>query len=146
MIDKKTELNIKEAKSFFEFWMKFHSVYKDTSSKELITEDDEGKFLETKDVIREKYDILKSGLDFKYIPHSRLTDPVSDVLSVKSVRLISEQNLKKLDNDWKDSYIFLNNILERLKSKKRRMEQFNPIGVFLKRYFKKEKYFGGEDD
>ncbi len=71
------------------------------------------------------------------MPHSRFTDPVADVLSINGIRLMSEKNLKKLNDDWRDSYVFLNNIIERLKNKRKRLEQFNPVGVFLKRFFEK---------
>jgi hypothetical protein len=46
--------------------------------------------------------------------------------------------LKKLNDDWKDAYIFLNSIVERLENKRRRLEPFNPMGVFLKRVFEKK--------
>ena len=49
-----------------------------------------------------------------------------------------EKNLKKLNEDWRDSYIFLNSIVERLKSRKKRLEQFNPIGVFMKRFLERK--------
>ena len=120
MIDKKTEGAIKALKDFLELWGKFHSIYKDIASKEIITKGAEAKFLETK-------------LEFKYMPHSRLTDPVGDILALDRITFISERRLKKLNEDWRDSYIFLNNIMERLKTKKRRLEGFNPIGVFFKR-------------
>ena len=134
MIDKKTEGAIKALKDFLELWGKFHSIYNDIASKEIITKGAEAKFLETKQVIREKYEALKNNeLEFKYMPRSRLTDPVSDILNLDRITFISERNLKKLNEDWRDSYIFLNNIMERLKTKKRRLEGFNPIGVFFKR-------------
>lgn len=135
MIDKKTEADIKAVKSFIEFWMKFHHIYNDTASKGIISKEDEEKFLETKDVIKAKYVELTGMMEFKYMPHGRLTDPVNEVLSVETIRLISEENQKRLNNDWKDSYVFLNNIQERLKEKRRRMEDFNPIGVFFKKIF-----------
>ena len=133
MIDKKIESNIKLVKSFLEFWAKFHSAYNDCISSQIISKDDEDKFLETKAMIKDKYSYLTNTLDFKYVPHGRLTDPVNDILLLHNVRFVSEKNLKKLQDDWRDSYIFLNNILERLKNNKRRMEEFNPIGVFFKR-------------
>ena len=135
MIDKKTESDIKTVKGFLEFWTKFHSIYSDTLAKELISKEDEDKFLETRDMIKNKYEELKNSLEFKYMPHSRLTDPADDVLSVSGIRFVSERNLKTLEEDWRDSYIFLNNILERLKDKKRRLEDFNTIGVLFKRFF-----------
>lgn len=137
-IDKKTSIDIKSVKEFLEFWEKFHSLYNDTLSKGIISKEDETKFLETKVMIMSKYDDLKGGLDFKYVPHGRLTDPVGEILSVGSVRFASEKNLKKLGDDWRDSYIFLNNILERLENRKRRLGQFSAVGVFMKRILRKK--------
>ena len=88
----------------------------------------------TKTMMRDKYDELKASLEYRYMPHGRFTDPVVDILSLQTVRFISEDNLKRLNNDWKDSYIFLNNIFERLKIRKRRFEGFNALGVFFKRF------------
>lgn len=133
MIDKKIEADIKLVKSFLEFWTKFHSAYNDITSSQIISKDDEDKFLETKAMMKDKYSHLTNTLEFKYVPHGRLTDPVNDILLLHNVRFVSERNLKKLEDDWRDSCIFLNNILERLKNNKRRMEEFNPIGVFFKR-------------
>ena len=70
-----------------------------------------------------------------HMPRGRLTDPVSDILGIDNVRFMAEKNLKKMDADWKDSYVFLNNVLERLENKKRRLDQFNPMGVFIKKFF-----------
>jgi hypothetical protein len=139
MIDKKTEADIRAVRGFLEFWAKFHSIYNSAISSETISKEDEDKFLETRDSIRAKYLEVKSGLDVNYMPHSRLTDPVGDVLSISGIRLMSEKNIKKLNEDWRDSYVFLNNIVERLKNKRKRLEQFNPVGVFLKRFFEKNK-------
>lgn len=133
MIDKKIEADIKLVKGFLEFWAKFHSAYNNIASSQIISKDDEDRFLETKAMIKDKYSYLTNALEFKYVPHGRLTDPVNDILLLHNVRFVSEKNLKKLQDDWRDSYIFLNNILERLKNNKRRMEEFNPIGVFFKR-------------
>jgi len=133
MRDKKTEIDIKVMKDFIEFWGKFHSIYSNTLEKGSITKEDEEKFLETKLMIYNKYDELKASLEYRYMPHGRLTDPVGDILSLQTVRFASEDNLKKINNDWKDSYIFLNSIFERLKTRRRRFKEFNAVGVFFKR-------------
>ena len=135
MIDKKIEEDMKSVKGFLEFWSKFHSIYVNAISKELITKEDEAKFLETKELMKAKYDELKASLELNYVLRTRLTDPASDILALNNIRFMSEKNLKKADDDWKDSYVFLNSILERLKDKRRRLEQFNPVGVFFKRVF-----------
>ena len=135
MIDKKTETDIKALREFLEFWGKLHSLYSDTISRDRITKEDEDAFLKAKSTIKIKYDALKSSLEFKYMPHMRLTDPVNDILNLGGIHFISESSLKKLEDDWRDSYIFLNSILERFENNKRRFEQFNPVGVFMKKIF-----------
>jgi len=137
MIDKKTEIDIKEVKGFLEFWIKFHAIYESSLSK-TVTKEDEDKFLSTRDMIRNKYEELRGALDFNYMPHGRLTDPVADILAMNTIRFMSEKNAKKIEGDWKDSYIFLNNIIERLENKKRRLGQFNTVGVFFKRMFERK--------
>lgn len=135
MIDKKTETDIKSVTEFLEFWGKLHSLYSDIITRDRITKDDEDAFLKASSALKDKYEALKNGLEFKYMPHMRLTDPVSDILDLEGIHFISEPSLKKLEDDWRDSYIFLNSILERFKNKKRRLEQFNPVGVFIKKIF-----------
>lgn len=137
MIDRKTEDALKAMRDFLEYWTKFHAVYTEVSAKGTISPDDEAKFLSTKEMIRKKYGELAARLDLRYAAHGRLTDPVSDILELESVRFASEKNLKKLNDDWRDSYVFLNGILERLKSKKRRLGQFSPLGVFFKKLFER---------
>ena len=133
MRDKKTEIDIKAMGGFLEFWGRFHSIYSSMLEKGIITKEDEDKFLETKLAIRNKYDELKSSLEYRYMPHGRPTDPVSDILALQTIRFVSEDNLKKINHNWKDSYIFLNNIFERLKTRKRRFKEFSELGVFFKR-------------
>jgi hypothetical protein len=137
MIDKKVRQDIKAVQAFLEFWGRFHSIYDTTIRKERITNEDEVKFLETKELIRAKYEELTSALELRYAPRTRLTDPVSDILAMHGIRFMAEKNLKKANDDWKDSYVFLNSILERLKDRERRLDEFNPVGVFLKRMFRR---------
>jgi len=133
MRDKKTEGDIKSMKAFLEFWTKFHSVYSDILNRGIITKEDEDRFLETKSMMRKLYEEVKGSLEYKYMPHGRLTDPVSEILALQTLRFVSEDNLKRLNDDWNDSYVFLNNIFERLKTRKRKFEEFNALGVFFKR-------------
>jgi hypothetical protein len=135
MIDRKTESDIKSVKGFLEFWGKLHFLYSSTISKERITKEDEDAFLRAKSALRSKYEAMKAGMEFNYMPHTRLTDPVGEILGLERINFISEKSLKKLEDDWRDSYVFLNSILERLENKKRRLEQFNPVGVFFKKIF-----------
>jgi hypothetical protein len=133
MINKRTEENIKDLKSFLESWLKFRQLYQGIISKNILTKEDEAAFFETKDLMAQKYSSLRKEMEFKYMPHGRLTDPVSEILSLDSVSCMSEKKSKRIDDNWNDSHIFLNSILERLKNRKRRLEHFSTFGVMAKR-------------
>jgi hypothetical protein len=132
MTNKGIESNIRSLGTFLEFWGGFHSIYANITGKDIITQEDENKFLETKATIGAKYDQLNKELDFKYMPHGRLTDPVDDIFAMKTIRFMSENNLKRIEASWKDSYVFLNNIMEQLKTKKKLVEDFNPVSSFFR--------------
>lgn len=134
-MNKKIEADIKALKGFLEFWGRFHSIYSDIIARDLISGDDENKFLETKAMMAAKYDELNRALDSKYMPHGRLTDPARDIFSMKTIRFVSEENLERIDNSWKDSYVFLNNIMEQLKARKGLAEDSNPVSGFFRRIF-----------
>ena len=48
-------------------------------------------------------------------------------------RFILRMNAFMRESVFRDSYVLLNSILERLENKRRRLEGFNPVGVFIKR-------------
>lgn len=133
MIDRKMEDDITDVKNFLEFWGKFHAIYSEVISRERISEEDDLRFSETREMIRSKYKDLRESLEIRYAPHGRITDPVNDVLEVGTVHHISEKKMKKLSDDWKDSYVFLNNILENLKSRAKVSRDMKPPFAFLKR-------------
>ena len=137
MIDKRIEDNIKDAKSFLESWSKFHQMYMSLISKGTVTKDDEGLFFETKELLSERYGVFNASLEFKYMPYNRLSDPIAEILNLDNVSYMSEKRLKKIEDDWNDSYIFLNKILERLKNRKKRLENFSAVGVRIKRFIER---------
>jgi len=137
MIEKRTEENIKDLKSFLESWTKFHQLYNDIITKNLLTKEDETIFFDEKEIVSKQYGALKDKMEFKYMPFNRLTDPISEILGIDNVSYMSEKKTKRLEDNWNDSYIFLNNILERLKNRKRRLDHFSTTGVWIKRMFER---------
>lgn len=148
MIDKRTEDNIKDVKSFLESWVKFHQIYVNLISKNTVTKDDERVFFETKDIISTRYSVLSGALEFKYMPYNRLSDPIAEILNLDNISYMSEKRMKKIEDDWNDSYMFLNKILERLKSRRKRLENFSAIGVGIKKLIERilPQNRGGDDD
>jgi hypothetical protein len=133
MIDRKTEESIKFLKTFVESWRKFHQLYLELAAKNIVTKEDEGVFSDTRELMAKRYSALKESLEFTYMPYNRLTDPVTDILDMNCVFYMSEERSRKIEEHWVDSYIFLNKILERLENRKRRLEHFSAVGVWMKR-------------
>jgi len=115
-------LNSKESiartKEFLELWVKFNQIYKDAMGKATITPEEETAFLETKSIIARKFQALADSLSIDRFTMDRTYDVISQILSLKSISTLSEQALKKIENDWHEAYISLNRLLGHLEAQK----------------------------
>ena len=118
MIDRELKANIKKTKEFIVLWVKFHDLYKSAIKKEAITQEEEAIFLETKLHITNKYKALKDALK---LPEPDVKDEAIDVmshvLSLQGMTTISDDALDGIENSWRHSYAFLNDMLKNLEQK-----------------------------
>ena len=133
MIDKELELQIKRVKEFMQLWIKFHDMYKNSLSRETISPEDEKTFLDTKSLIARKYQALKTILGTGVSYDDRALDVVSHVLSLKGVADISDVAMKKIENDWHNSYIQLNKLLGELEGRQDNLQKISKVGLFANR-------------
>jgi hypothetical protein len=133
MIDKELELQIKRVKEFMQLWIKFHDMYKNSLSREAISPEDEKTFLETKSLIARKYQALKTLLGTSVSYDDRALDVVSHVLSLKGVADISDVSMRKIENDWHNSYIQLNKLLGELEGRQDNLQKISRLGLFANR-------------
>ena len=133
MIDRDIELKIKRVKEFIQLWIKFHDMYKNALSRDTITPEEETAFLETKSLIARRYQALKDFLGLENSYDDKTFDVISQVLSLKSVAVISDLSLNKIENDWHNSYILLNKIFGELEGKKDSLRKVNWMGLEIKK-------------
>ncbi|NQT95459.1 MAG: hypothetical protein HQ572_03325 [Candidatus Omnitrophica bacterium] len=110
--------SIAKTKEFIELWVKFSQIYKAAMGKTTITQEEEQSFLETKSIIARKFQTLADSLSIDRFTMDRTYDVINQILSLKSISTLSEQALKKIENDWHEAYISLNRLLGHLEAQK----------------------------
>jgi len=132
MRDRNIESKIKHLNEFMQLWIKFHDMYKNAINRETITVEDENAFLETKSLIARKYQALKDYLDIDSSYEDRTFDVISQILSLKSVAVISDLSLHKIENDWHSSYIVLNKLLGELEGRQEALKRVSKTRLILR--------------
>ena len=110
--------DIIKIKEFIELWKKFNQIYKESMGKTAITEEEEGLFLETKSIVARKFQTLVDSLAIERSTVDRTYDVINQILSLGSISTFSEESLRKINNDWHQSYISLNRLLGHLEAEK----------------------------
>jgi hypothetical protein len=107
-----------KTKEFIELWKKFNQIYKEAMGKTAITEEEEDLFLETKSIVARKFQTLVDSLAIERSTIDRTYDVINQILSLRSISTLSEESLRKISNDWHQSYISLNRLLGHLEAQK----------------------------
>lgn len=110
--------SIDMTKDFMELWLRFNQMYKDAMGKPSISQEEEKAFLDTKSIVARKFQTLADSLSLDRSIIDRAYEVVSQILSLKSISTLSEHALRKIDNDWHESYISLNRLLGHLEAQK----------------------------
>jgi hypothetical protein len=110
--------SIAKTKEFIELWKKFNQIYKEAMGKTAITEEEEDLFLETKSIVARKFQTLVDSLAIERSTIDRTYDVINQILSLRSISTLSEECLRKINNDWHQSYISLNRLLGHLEAQK----------------------------
>ena len=135
MIDKNLEGRIKQLTEFVDLWKSFYELYKRASDQQNFTEDEEKNFLELKSSLARKYQALMDALGIKPTAEDRTFDVISQVMSLKSISILSPLQMEKVENDWHNSYITLNKILGSLENRKNDLAKINVFAQACKRTF-----------
>ncbi len=135
MIDKNLEARIKQLTDFVDLWKSFYELYKRVADQQSFTEEEEKNFLELKSSLARKYQALMDALGIKPTAEDRTFDVISQVMSLKSISMLSPLQMEKLENDWHNSYITLNKILGSLENRKNNLAKINVFSLVCKRIF-----------
>ena len=116
MAEQKPKDALNKTKEFMQLWMKFHQLYEQSMDKTAIDPEEEKAFLETKSIIARKFQTLSDSMPIDRLTIDRTYDILNQILSLKSISTMSEHTLKKIENDWHQSYISLNRLLGHLEA------------------------------
>lgn len=112
----KTKESLNRIKEFIELWRKFNQIYKEAMNNKAITEEEEELFLETKSMVARKFQGLVDSMAIERAAIDRTYDVINQIISLRSVSALSEEALRRIDNDWHQSYISLNRLLGHLET------------------------------
>jgi len=121
--------DIIKTKEFIELWKKFNQIYKEAMGKASITEEEEALFLETKSIVARKFQTLVDSLAMERATIDRTYDVINQILSLGSILTVSEEALRKLNNDWHQSYISLNRLLGHLEAESAMAKKKNEFDI-----------------
>ena len=133
MIDKALENRIKKVNEFIQLWASFYAIYKRSAAQQSFTEEEEKNFLELKSSLARKYQGLMDSLGLKPTAEDRTFDVISQIMSLKSISMLSPLQMEKLENDWHHSYITLNKVMGSLENQKQELVKINVFGQRCKR-------------
>lgn len=133
MIDKNLESRMKQLNEFIELWKTFYELYKRALEQQSFSEDEERNFLELKSSLARKYQGMMDALGIKPTAEDRTFDVISQVMSLKSINMLSPLQMEKMENDWHNSYITLNKILGTLENKKNELAKVNVLAQVSKK-------------
>jgi hypothetical protein len=130
---------IVKTKEFIELWKKFNQIYKEAMGKSAITEEEEELFLETKSIVARKFQTMVDSITVERSTIDRTYDVINQILSLRSISTISEEALRKLNNDWHQSYISLNRLLghieaQQVETAKKPVIDFRKITSYIGRF------------
>lgn len=139
MIDKKLEENIKNTKRFLEFWSKFQELYRIVISGSPSLKDKEEGFTSTRTLVNTRFQELMDSLGVSHGERLKRAIPIYEILSIENLYNMSDEKLKKIEDHWTDSYIFLSSILDRFQKKKKRIEDYSKVMFVTKSFLRRMK-------
>ena len=139
MIDKKLENNIKKTKEFIEIWSKFGNIFQKTLSEGHVGSEREKEFISAKSLVDSRYDDLMDSLGVKPLKRFMMSPAIYNVFLIGKLSIMSDDKIKKLEENLSESNKFLEALFSRLERKKHKIEGFNRFYLSLRRKFRKER-------
>lgn len=131
MRNKKLERKIALLKEFIDEWIRFRDFLKGALKDGKVSAEEERKFLEIKSLIARKYQGLGQTLGEEFSPDNRITEIISQAVSLEGLAGTSGMKFGKIENDWHQSYIRLNEFLGGLESQRDQIAKISRMSLFF---------------
>ncbi|MCX8038637.1 MAG: hypothetical protein N3D11_16600 [Candidatus Sumerlaeia bacterium] len=139
MIDPILERRYSDCRELLNLWRRFHDFFKMGVQGEGITPEKEHEFITVKSRIAMLHDTFMSVLDHDQNVGQNILTIVTRSITLKHLRRMSTAEIKKIELEWHESYLLLNEVIGLLEDKRRQFATVTPAQYYRQVYTKKTK-------
>ena len=125
MIDPAVERQFSDTKELLALWNTFHQFFTFGVKGESITPDKENQFLEVKSRIAMLHDSFMEALTHNQNIGQEVLNIITRAITLKHLGRLSTADTKKMEIEWHESYLLLNDTIAALEQKRRELADIN---------------------
>ncbi len=133
MIDPKLEEQINSTQQLLQFWQRFHDYFAFGVKGTDIDQQREREFLQIKSQVAMLHDSFMEALTHDRSIGQNIMGICSRSITLKNLKKLSNADIQKMEIEWHESYLLLNETLGSLQEKRLQMANINPIVFKTKR-------------
>jgi hypothetical protein len=137
MIDPLIERRYSDCRELLNLWRHYHDFFKIAVSGEAITPEKEHEFITIKSRIAMLHDSFIDSLEQDQNIGQNVLSIVTRSITLKHIHRMSTAEIKKIELEWHESYLLLNETLGVLDDKRRQFAQVTPSVYYREMYTKK---------
>jgi len=137
MIDPILERHYSDCRELLNLWRRFHDFFKVAVAGETITSDREHEFITIKSRIAMLHDSFMDSLDHDQNIGQNVLTIVTRSITLKHVHRMSTAEIKKIELEWHESYLLLNEAIGLLEDKRRQFAGVSSSKYYRELYTKK---------
>ncbi len=133
MIDQAIERQYSDTKELLALWNTFHQFFSIGVKGEAITPEKESQFLELKSRIAMLHDSFMEALTANQNIGQDVLNVITRAITLKQLNRLSTADTKKLEIEWHEVYLLLNDTIAVLEQKRRDLDDINESQFKAKR-------------
>jgi len=137
MIDPIVERQYSDCRELLNLWRRYHDFFKVAVSGDGITPENEHEFITIKSRIAMLHDPFMDVLDHDQNIGQNVLSIVTRSITLKHVHRMSTAEIKKIELEWHESYLLLNETLGMLEDKRKQFTYVTPSQYYRRLYTKK---------
>ncbi|GAB4314765.1 MAG: hypothetical protein Kow0059_06710 [Candidatus Sumerlaeia bacterium] len=136
MIDPKLEEQISATQQLLQIWQRFHEYFTFGLKGTDIDAQREREFLQIKSQIALLHDTFMEALEHDLNIGQNIMSIASRCITLKGLKKLSNADVQKLEIEWHESYLLLNETVSALQEKRQQIASINPHLFKLKKSLK----------
>jgi len=137
MIDQVLERRLADCKELIALWRTFHDFFSSGVKGEDLSHDKEVQFLDIKSRIAMLHDSFMESLIHDHSVGQTILDIVTRSITLRHLNRLSPADVKKMEIEWHESYLLLNENIGSLDEKRQSLANINATQFHLSNFRKK---------